>query len=81
MTTVIKGTLNEVLEHLHGLSLPPDMRISVTMREETDTVQEKSNPYADLEQKYANWPRRHGILQIPSNQPLTIDEINDLRDG
>jgi hypothetical protein len=80
MTTLLEGPWNEVREHLNGLSLPPEMHVQINVEETTGTVQEEHDSYADLEQKYANHPRRYGILQVPIPGLTTIDQVNELRD-
>ena len=80
MTPLFEGTLDEVREFLKGLSLRSETRVQIDIVEEFEAMQEEGDSYADLEQKYANWPRRNGILQIPSARPLTIDEINEMRE-
>jgi len=81
MTTLIEGTWDEVREHLNGLSLPADMRLQVNVTEETDAVREERELRKELERKYANWPRRYGILQVAIPGLTTIDQINELREG
>jgi len=78
--TLIEGTLDEVRKHLNGLSLPLEMRVQVNVTEEAEAKRRERELRAELEQKDANWSRRYGILQIPSNHPLTIDAINELRE-
>lgn len=78
MATLIEGTLEEVREHLNGLSLPAEMRLQVTITQEAEAMREERELRAALERKYANVPHRLGIPQISFPKSLTVEEIKEL---